>query len=55
MEWFASGRYCIGDKKRKQEISNCDSFDFVPIPSRFNHSIKDWQYRQMWLLFYALI
>jgi hypothetical protein len=24
-------------------------FYLSPIPSRFNHSIKDWQFRQVWL------
>jgi hypothetical protein len=36
---------------RQEELKRMDEdLPFLsPIPSRFNHSIKDWRCRQMWL------
>jgi hypothetical protein len=39
---------CFPKKPEPWRDSNLDLLFLSPIPSRFNHSIKDWQCRQMW-------
>jgi hypothetical protein len=41
--------YTSGDTARHKNTVCVNSPFLSPISSRFNHSIKDWQYRQMWL------